>query len=219
MRHSPSTEYFTRNALVGAAAAVCLSVSVQAQVEPKEVADDTWISITGTVTSTTDNSFKLDFGQELITVDMDGWDDFGDAYPLTDGDKVTVHGNVDHDFFEKATIEASGLFIDGVNSFFYASSEDEDAYGEWVIDVDTDLGDVTYIGTVEAVNPSTNTFTIDTGAAELSVDTSGLFYNLLDDEGFQQIDAGDRVSVEAVIDSDFINDQDLLATSVVTLSN
>lgn len=52
---------------------------------------------------------------------------------------------------------------------------------------------------------------------ELSVDSSGLLYGPLDDDGFQQIDPGDRVSVDAVIDRDFIGDQDLLAKSVVTL--
>ena len=75
------------------------------------------------------------------------------------------------------------------------------------------------IGTVDSVDPVTNTFTIDTGAMELSVDTSALLYDPLDDEGFQQIDVGDRVSVDAVVDADFIGDQDLLAESIVTLGN
>lgn len=219
MKFDSNTKRFTRNTLAAAIAAFCFSASAQAQMDPKELPDNTWVSLTGTVTSTTADSFRLDYGDGLITVEMDDWDSFGDAYPLMDGDKVTVYGDVDHDFFEKATIEAGSVYVDGLNTFFYASSDDEEAYGEWLISVDADLGDLTYIGTVETVNPLTNTFTIDTGAAELSVDTSGLFYNPLDNEGFQQIDVGDRVSVDAVIDADFFGDQDLLATSVVTLSN
>ena len=225
MRYETTTRTFTRNALAGTIAAICLSASVSAQQDvseakdPANLPDDTWISLTGTVTSTTADSFKLDHGDGIITVEMDDWDAFGDAWPLMDGDKVTVYGDVDNDLFEKTTIEAGSVYVDDLNTFFYASAADEEEFGEWIIDIDADLGDLTYIGTVELVDPLTNTFTIDTGATALSVDTSALLYDPLDDEGFQQIDVGDRVSVDAVIDADFFGDQDLLATSVVTLSD
>ena len=217
---------YSKTALASAVAAICLSASglaqedASAQPDPMAQPDDTWISLTGTVTSTTADSFIMDYGDGLITVEMDDWDTFGDAWPLADGDQVTVYGDVDKGLYETATIEAGSVYVQDLNTFFYASAADEEGdYGEWVVDIDAVVGDVTYIGTVETVIPDANTFTIDTGVTELTVDTSALPYNPLDDEGFQQIDVGDRVSVAAEIDADFIGDQDLLAESIVTLSD
>lgn len=217
MKNEITRKSFTRNLLAGAVAAACFSMSAQAQ-DPAKQPDSTWIRMTGTVTSVDSDSFKLDYGKGMVTVEMDDWDSFGEAYALADGYKVTVYGEVDNDFYETAKLEAGSVYVEGLNTFFYASSADEEEYGEWVSDVDADLGDVTYIGTVESVNALMNTFTIDTGATELSVDTSGLPYDPLDDEGFQKVEVGDRVSVDAEIDRDFIGDQDLLAESIVTLS-
>lgn len=225
MKNATVNRTFTRNGLASAIAAICLSVSVQAQEgaanqpDPETLPDETWISLTGTVTSTTPDSFKLDHGDGMITVEMDDWDDFGDAWPLMDGDEVTVYGKVDQNLFAETTIEAGSVYVDDLNTFFYASPADEEEYGQWVVNVDLEPGEITYIGTVESVSPMTNTFTIDTGATELTVDTSALLYDPLDDEGFQQIESGDRVSVDAVIDADFFGDQDLLARSIVTLSD
>lgn len=186
--------------------------------DPANKPDDTWISLTGTVTSTTDSTFKLDYGDGLVTVEMDDWDSYGEAFPLTDGDQVTVYGEVDNDLYESAKIEASSVYVDDINSFFYASAADEEELGDWVVDVDAELGDLTYIGEVETVSPVTNTFTIDTGASELTVHTSDMVYDPLDTEGFQEIEVGDRVSVEGEIDADFIGNNDLIAESIVALA-
>lgn len=215
---------YPKTALASAVAAICLSASAAAQdsndqPDPMVLPDDTWISLTGTVTSTTPDSFLLDYGDGLITVEMDDWDNFGDAYPLADGDQVTVYGDVDKGLFEATTIEAGSVYVDDLNTFFYASAADEEDYGEWVVVTDAAIGDLVYIGTVVTVIPDAHTFTIDTGAMELTVDTSAMLYNPLDDQGFQQIDVGDRVRVKAEIDADFFGDQDLLAESIVTLSN
>ncbi|HMB37523.1 MAG TPA: hypothetical protein VKO85_00455 [Wenzhouxiangellaceae bacterium] len=215
---------YSKTALASAVAAICLSVSAYAQEssdqpDPMAQPDDTWISLTGTVTSTTPASFMLDYGGGLITVEMDDWDNFGDAYPLMDGDQVTVYGDVDKGLYETTTIEAGSVYVDDLNTFFYASAADEEDFGEWVVATDAEIGDLIYIGTVVTVIPDANTFTIDTGAMELTVDTSAMLYNPLDDQGFQQIDIGDRVSIEAEVDADFFGDQDLLAESIVTLSD
>jgi hypothetical protein len=36
-------------------------------------ADETWISISGTAVDTNPQSFLLDYGEGVITVEMDGW--------------------------------------------------------------------------------------------------------------------------------------------------
>ena len=140
MRYATTRQNFTRNILAGAIAAACFSVSAQAQ-NPVEQPDDTWISLTGVVTSTTDDSFKLDYGNGMITVEMDDWDNFGDAWPLIGGDEVTVYGEVDQNLFAKTTIEAGSVYVDDLNTFFYASAADAEDYGQGVIDLDAVPGD------------------------------------------------------------------------------
>lgn len=185
---------------------------------PMDEPDDSWVSVTGTVTSTTESTFKLDYGDGIVTVEMDDWDTYDETFALNNGDQVTVYGEVDNDLFEKKKIEASSVYVDDINSFFYASTSDEEEMGEWGVDVDAEVGDVTYIGEVETVSPTNEEFTIDTGTTEMTVDTSSMLYNPLDAEGFQEIEVGDRVSVEAEVDADFLGNRELLAESVVTLT-
>ena len=57
------------------------------------------------MTSPTADDFVLDYGSGTILVEMDDWDSYGDAYGLMDGDRVTVFGRIDDDFFEVAKVE------------------------------------------------------------------------------------------------------------------
>lgn len=201
-----------------AAMALALSGAVSGQEpNPRMLPDDTWISLSGTVTSTTDSAFMLDYGDGMITVEMDDWDTVGDAFPLVEGDEVTVFGDVDENLFVQDTIEAGSVYVEGLNSFFYANSADEEEYAAWTVDTVVTVGDVKYIGTVRTVNPDADEFTIDTGAQELTVDVEGLLYDPLDDEGFQKIEVGDVVSVEGMLDEDFFTNNDLVADTIVTL--
>lgn len=201
------------------AAAVALGLAGPAitQENPKTLPDDTWISLSGTVTSTTADTFRLDYGDGMITVEMDDWDAWGDTFPLMDGDKVTVYGEVDENLYVRDTIEAASVYVDDLNSFFYASPADEEEIGIWAVDTVADVGDVSYVGTVQSVDPMTDSFTIDTGKQELTVDVDALLYDPLDDEGFQKIEVGDVVSVEGTLDEDFFTNNDLVADSIVTL--
>lgn len=47
--------------------------------DPYARADDAWISISGTVALPTASAFMLDYGDGVITVEMDDWDTYGDA--------------------------------------------------------------------------------------------------------------------------------------------
>lgn len=182
--------------------------------------DDTWVSLTGQVEAVAPDAFLLDYGDGEITVEMDDWDSFGDAWPLVEGDDVTVWGEVDDDFYQvEARVEAGSVYVDGLNTFFYASPADEEALGEWMLDSTAEFGDLTYIGTVESVSPEAGSFTIDTGATELTVWTAKLPYDPLDDEGYQQLEPGDRVSVHGDVDVDVFTQSDLYADSLITLSS
>lgn len=187
---------------------------------PYEMPDDAWISISGEVESVNVDSFLLDYGDGLVTVEMNGWDWYAENSALLAGDLVTVYGEIDDDFFEATTIEADSVYVESLGSYFYASPADEESWvlGQPVYTVTTPIvvANVEVRGMVESVGE--REFTIGTGTTDLTVDTSNLPYNPLDDEGFQQIDTGDYVLVNGIMDSGFIGDVELDADYVVTLS-
>lgn len=200
------------------AAALAAPATVLAAENPETMKDESWVSISGTVTSVMDDKFLLDYADGSIVVEMDDWDSYGEAYALDDGDSVTVYGRVDNEFFADETIEASSVYVEDINSFFYASSADEEEVGEWALVPDVTVGEITYIGTVESVSPDIQELTLDTGATDLTVDTSPMLYNPLDDDGYQQIDVGDRVSIQGRIDNELFDGFELDADVIVTLS-
>lgn len=67
--------------------------------DPYAKPDDTWISLSGTVQGVVADAFTLDYGEGMITVEMDDGDRDADGYKLVDGDKVTVTGVIDDDFY------------------------------------------------------------------------------------------------------------------------
>jgi len=81
------------------------------------------------------------------------------------------------------------------------------------------LGSYSYVGTVHSVAPDEMEFTIDTGDSAVTVDVSELSYNPLDDEGYQKVEEGDRVSVIGELDIRYFDLNELTADSVATLSS
>lgn len=210
-----------RQRLLSFVAALFVSVggfAASAQAEnPYTKPDASFISLTGSVVNPRSDSFKLDYGSAMVTVEMDDWDSYGDAYILSEGDQVTVYGVVDDDFFETTKIEASSIYIDDLNSYFYASPADEEDVVSWNVDLPLAAAKATVIGKVATVNKYEGQFTIETGATDLTVETDLMGYNPLDNFGFQQIDAGDRVSVTGFMDENFIAGRVFKADSVITV--
>ncbi|MDX1630768.1 MAG: hypothetical protein R3234_02815 [Thermoanaerobaculia bacterium] len=183
--------------------------------DPYTEPDDTWISISGTVDEVNPDTFLLDYGDGLITVEMDDGDRDADAYKLLEGDEVTVNGMIDDDFFETTTIEASSVYVDKLNTYFYASVVDEeDAF----VTITTPIvpGALTIQGTVTEI-AGEEEFVVDTGLRRVLVETDALGYDPLDDEGYQRIEVGDEVSVTGEIDVDFLEGRELVASSVIEL--
>ncbi|MBK1732402.1 DUF5666 domain-containing protein [Thiococcus pfennigii] len=183
--------------------------------DPYEQPDNTWISVSGRVETVTADSFTLDYGDGIVAVEMDDGDRDADAYKLVRGDQVTVNGIIDDDLFETTTIEASSVYVETIKTYFYASSVDEE---DTFVTVTTPVivsnivvqGKVTKVGDEE--------FTVDTGLRSLTVDVDELPINPLDEEGYQQIEVGDRVSVAGDMDKDFFEGRKLVAEAVVTLT-
>lgn len=182
--------------------------------EPRALADDTWISLSGSVEEASADAFVLNQGTHDVTVEMDDWDWYAEGYKLLEGDNVTVYGWVDDDLFERSTIEASAVYVENLDTYFYASGADEEdvAYTVAVPVVDSYValrGEVTDVRGDE--------FTLNDGAGRIEVETEEMAENPLDEEGFQRIEVGDLVSVTGEVETEFFEGRVIEADSIVTL--
>lgn len=200
-------------------AAVALPAT--AQERPYVQADDSWISIDGTVEAVRADAFLLDYGPGVITVEMDDGDRDADAYKLMKGDKVRVRGVVDDDFFETTKIEASSVYVENLGTYFFSSAVDEeDRVVVYLGPVDVSA--TTAKGTVTDVDESNQEFTLNTGALSvgMQVDVEQMPYDPLDDVGYQQIEVGDRVVVAGELGADIFDPRrELVADSVLVVGH
>jgi len=182
--------------------------------DPYEAADDTWISVSGEVESVSPDMFALNYGDGLITVEMDDGDRDADAYKLVKGDRVTVYGKVDDDLFETRSIEASSVYVENLGTHFFASAVDEE-------DVFITVTTPVVVSRIELQGRVTNVgldqFSIDNGTREITVEIDELPYNPLDDEGYLKITEGDWVRVIGEMQPDFMQGRILMADSVVSV--
>ncbi len=182
--------------------------------------DDSWISLKGTVVATDAKSFTLDYGKGTVKVEMDDWKWYQAAGEALQDDRVTVYGEIDADTFEKSTIEASSLYVDSMGTYFYKSSVAGEK-GIQAVDMmpraPVDVSDTVVTGTVTSVEG--RKFTINSGAKRITVDTSAMVYNPLDDKGYQQIDKGEQVTVTGEMSTDVFDTRELQPDSIVTLSD
>lgn len=198
---------------------LAMSISVAAQnFESKP--DQTWISVSGTAIETNPSSFMLDYGDGQIMVEMDDWEWFEkEGHGLIDGDKVTVYGEVDDDFAENAKIEASSVYLEDLDTYFYANAADEET-GEPNMSLDVIAMDTTSLvdlnGTVSSVNNVEEEFTIDNGIQKWTIDVSSMHYNPLDKMGFQQVEKGDYVSVSGEFSNNLVESLEIEAERVTT---
>jgi uncharacterized protein YdeI (BOF family) len=185
---------------------------------PYAKTDRSWITISGKVDKVSPDSFILNYDSGTVIVEMDDGDRDADAYKLVAGDKVTVSGRIDDDFLESTTIEAFSVYIKNLDTTFFASSADEEGPDSYTVNIVSPLIDNHYnlIGTVTKVNDEE--FTVDTGRRSLTVEVDEMDYNPLDDEGYQKIELGDRVSIAGKLDYDLFEGRELEADSIVELT-
>lgn len=198
-------------------ATLVLFVAVPAMAEdPYMEPDDSWISLSGTVKAVTADAFTLDYGKGMITVEMDDGDRDADAYKLIEGDMVTVNGVIDDGLFETRTIEASSVYVEKLDTYFYASAADEEGDAFVTYWSPVVVSRTVVQGTVTEVNDEE--FVLNTGARSITVEVEEMPYNPLDDEGYQKVDVGDRVSVTGTMDYDLFEGRELVADSLVIIS-
>ena len=174
--------------------------------------EGSFISISGTAVSTTADGFTLDYGRDTIRVEMDDWAWYDDTWRILEGDRVTVYGEIDDGFFQARTIDASSVYVEGRGTHYYRTPV---YYDYWIPTTPIVAGRATVRGTVTSTTG--REFTIDTGVRRLTVDTSEMPYNPLDEFGYQQIDEGDYVRVSGNMDRDFWGNRELVADSIITL--
>lgn len=185
--------------------------------------DESWISISGTAVDANSKSFTLDYGQGIVTVEMDPWDWYNKDYQNIEGHKVKVYGEVDDDTYETTTIEASSVYDESLGEYFIAPrAADEEAidgseYDYWMDADPIEPGEMTIRGTVSSEDG--REFTIDTGSRKMTIDTSDMGYNPLDQKGYPQLDENDYVSVSGNMDDDTWEEQELLADTIIVLED
>lgn len=180
---------------------------------PYERPDGSYITLKGTVVSAGDNAFELDYGEGIVLVEMDDWDWYEEGKSLIVGDQVTVYGVVDDDLYETTSIEAGSVYVENLNTYFYASTADEESTPLYY------MGDYSVQLTGEITKVDGREFYIDTGKRRVKVDTGLMSYNPMDNKGYQRLDKGDWISVAGDIDYDLFNKRELQAETIVTLAD
>lgn len=215
----PLTHHISRcgGALALVAGLSLAAAPAAADPNPYVKPDESWISLSGTVESVAADRFTLDYGEGAITVEMDDGDRDADAYQLLEGDKVTVTGQIDDDFFEMTKIEASSVYVESLNTTFWASSADEetDPMLDMSVVAPVVVSQTVVRGIVSDIDG--DEFTINTGKRAIEVDIEDLGYDPFDDEGYLKIEKGDYVKAAGEIDEELFGDNELDATYVVKL--
>jgi len=195
-------------------AILVLNASRASALDPASRPDNSWISISGSVKDVATNSFNLDFGDGVIMVEMDDGDRDAKGYQLLPGDKVTVTGKIDDDFFEKASIKASSVYLEKLGTYFFAAKADKGSL--YVIEkIPVIVADTVVQGVVTEVED--HEFKLDTAVRTLTVDVGKMPYNPLDDEGYLKIRPGNVVRVTGRIDKGLFLGRELIANHVTKI--
>ncbi|MEE4208078.1 MAG: DUF5666 domain-containing protein [Parvularcula sp.] len=172
------------------------------------------LTLSGTVNSVDDDSFTIDYGTDVIEVEFEEAGLFDDpAESLYPGDQVTVYGTIDDDFFEGRVVEAQSVYVRG-DSTVYGGDQATSAL--FFIDpYPTTMAQGSFVSLDgEVTRVRDREFMLDAGGVSISVDTMELGYNPLDEEGRQQIQEGDRVTVAGYLDDALFDDTELSARAI-----
>lgn len=162
--------------------------------KPGEVGHGGWIRLRGTVVSALPKSFVLDYGPGNITVEMDDWKRYyPDGAMLRSGDHVVVAGRIDDDLYLRKRIEAASVFVEELNTQFFASPADEE---NAPAPSPRDVPQASYVDMVgEVADVEGRSFTLRTGGQAIPVDTSAMSDDPFDEEGRYRAEEGGRVYV------------------------
>lgn len=199
--------------VTAAAVAVLLSTPAWSQ-NPYALADENWISLSGTVSEAKPDGFTLNYDNGSVKVEMDDYSSWHrEGRALSNGDEVVVSGRVDDDLFETTSIEAAMVYVERLGTHFYASAMDEETPLQFGPTYQADS--VVVSGTIRRIDG--DTFTLGTGTGRIDVETGDMGDNPLDEDGFLKLKVGDYVSVAGDYDVRLFKNNEVEATSIVKI--
>ena len=201
-----------RSGVVVCAAVVSLLAASGLAQDPATLGNGDAITLSGTILSTTPDSFRLDYGKGIVTVEMDDMDWYQEGRKLIVNDRVTVYGRLDKDAYEKKKIEAGSVYVENLGTYFHASDADEEDLSLWTVGRPVTVGAMEVAGMVSSIDG--RQLKLSSG---FGVDTSQLTYNPLDDKGYQQIDVGDRIKASGRLSNDLFEPTELVADWIITM--
>lgn len=177
-------------------------------------------TISGQVTDFHDGAFTLRHTRGVIEMNFDGWPSSREAgQPVIEiGDNVTVSVELSEAFVSGGDTSVVSVYSEDTRTFSTFGMPVAGA-GSAVLpmvsplDVVGDRGDSTLFGTITRV--WSEGFVLESGAAEVDVDTSALFYDPFDEIGDQRLEVGDVVAISGLIAPGFPQDADFTAEQVV----
>lgn len=215
--HNKTRILFT-TALTGMALAFAAPASAA---DPNMQATYSQVSVTGKVAAVADNQFTLDYGKDLITVEMDNWDFFRNDSRIKPGETVAVRGMIDSDLYAKRSIDASSVYVYDRATYYYPNNASPSDLGYMTYNAAPPAppAEGTWYGLSGMVKGVTGTeILLDTGVRDVTVETAHLGYNPFDNEGFQKIIAGDNIYVTGILDHNFFDGSEIEAKSITTLA-
>lgn len=190
-----------------------LSADDAKTVSPWDKDDGQWITIAGTITKVSNDSFQLVYGKGAIEVEFDGYRSTNRAYQFSEADKVIVTGRVDADKDQKRSIEAGSVYVRNLGKSYFAEADDEE-------EVIAKLRKATSNGTSlvvsgQLISMVKHNIVINTGYQNIQVNTRALPAGSLDSSGLLPFDIGDALTVYGVVSDGFSDAEKLTAAYIV----
>lgn len=210
-----------RQRIMGITIGIAFSLGpVAAQILPAAPGLIEVFTISGQVTDFDDGAFTLRHTRGFMELTFDGWPSSREAgQPVIEiGDNVTVSVEMNEAFVGGGDASVVAVYSENTRTFStfgipVAGAESAMRPMVSPLDVVGDRSDATLSGTISRVN--SEGFVLESGAAEVDVDTSGLFYDPYDMIGGQRLEVGDVVAISGLVAPGFPQDADFTAEQVV----
>jgi uncharacterized protein YdeI (BOF family) len=201
------------------ATAITLTSIASAQAENTTLKDGAYVSLTGTVGKIIDtDEFMLKTKMGDIKVDTnDNWpmlfgEKAGDNFTniLTTGDRVTVRGNVDDNYFTKKEIDATNIGFTGqgyTKVYYHKDSDMNDSY--WFNNDKQNDDTISLSGSVAKIIDEDEFLLNYVGGGTIRVETDDIEIN-----DSNQIRVGEAVTVYGEIEESWYGKKELEATSI-----
>lgn len=184
--------------------------------------DGKWVSISGEVVAKLGDTFQIEHGDGLVTVESDDFLGPEGMSRIEVGHRVTVYGEVDADLYEKHTIEAGRIHNETNDTYHFALPTDEEAIGATVGEMvasDYTLVESGLTVSGEITGIEGREITVDIGGADpVTVDTSDMAHDPTDDVGYPQLRTGDRIQASGDLTGRFFEDRAMSAVTVTLLA-